>query len=422
MAVGSIACSDDVPELDAVVDPYGACAIDAEGVWTYRNVRPAEELPRTIATHAVTVGGLGDNTDEPLESVQAGLLLHSGQFVVLSGGERLLFYTGDGRQTKVVGRDGEGPGEFRQATRLGLREDGDFWVWDLLLQRLSEFSSTGELLDGRAVTHPELPPPQAFGLLDDGSVVASRTRVIRQEDQRRRGVWRNTIRFMRQTTDGDWSHVTEAPGMEMYSVDVGSRRSPARLLFGATTIGTVNGDLLYLVDTAEPSIIGMRGDGTVVTRIHLGLEGGQIPVEIEKKERQRRIERYEYLRESPQLSQVYELWRQEAQAVPARDVLPPIRSIGSGARDELWVQLEEGNEERSRRWLILRPYEGTARLVRLPDGHRLLHAANSSVLTSSVGELGEYYVSVFELDEPVVPQGRDCRSLSAAGGRPNERR
>ena len=374
-----------------------------------------------IATHVVTVGGLGDDADEPLERVQAGLLLRSGQFVVLSGWERLLFYTGDGRQMKVVGRDGEGPGEFRQATRLGLREDGDFWVWDLLLQRLSEFSSTGELLESRAVTHPELPAPQAFGLLDDGSVVASRTRVIRQEDRQRRGVWRNAIRYMRQTTNGDWSHVTEAPGMEMYSVDVGSRKSPARLLFGATTIGTVNGDLLYLVDTAEPSIVGMRGDGTVVTRIHLGLEGGQIPVEIEEKERQKRTERYEYLRESPQLSQVYELWRQEAQAVPARDVLPPIRSIGSGVRDELWVQLEEGDEERSRRWLVLRPYEGTARLVRLPDGHRLLHAANSSVLTSSVGALGEYYVSVFELDEPVVQPGRDCRSLSAAGDRPNER-
>ena len=340
---------------------------------------------------------------------------------MLSGWERLLFYTGDGRQTKVVGRDGEGPGEFRQATRLGLREDGVFWVWDLLLQRLSEFSSTGELLESRAVTHPELPPPQAFGLLDDGSVVASRTRVIRQEDRRRRGVWRNTIRYMRQTTNGDWSHVTDAPGWEMHSVDVGSRTSPERLLFGATTIGTVNGDLLYLVDTAEPSIIGMRGDGTVVTRIHLGLEDGQIPVEIEETERQRRTERYDYLRESPQLSQVYELWRQRAQVVPARDVLPPIRSIGSGTRDELWVQLEEGNEERSRRWLVLRPYEGTARLVRLPDGHRLLHAANSSVLTSSVGALGEYYVSVFELDERVVPRGRDCRSLSAAGDRPNER-
>jgi hypothetical protein len=421
MAVGWIACADDVPELDAVFDPYGACAIDADGVWTYRNVRPAEELPRTIATHLVTVGGLGDDTGEPLESVQAGLLLGSGRFVVLSGWERLLFYTGDGRQAKVVGRDGDGPGEFRQATRLGLRENGDFWVWDLLLQRLSEFSSTGELLDSRAVTHPELPPPQAFGLLDDGSVVASRTRVIRQEDRRRRGVWRNTIRYMRQTTDGDWSHVTDAPGLEMYSVDVGSRTSPERLLFGATTKGTVNGDLLYLVDTAEPSIIGMRGDGTVVTRVHLGLESGQIPGEIEEKERQRRTERYEYLRRSPQLSQVYELWRQRAQVVPTRDVLPPIRSIGGGARDELWVQLEQGDEVRSRRWLILRPYEGTVRLVRLPDGHRLLHAANSSVLTSSVGELGEYYVSVFELDEPVVPRGRDCRSLSAAGGRPNER-
>ncbi|WP_419161126.1 hypothetical protein [Candidatus Palauibacter sp.] len=407
MAIGSTACSSEAPESDQ----YGECSIDAQGTWTYRDTRPVSDLPRATATHVVTVGGLDDDTGVPLESVQAGLLLDSGQFAVLSGWKQLLIYGPDGRQTKVFGGEGEGPGEFQQATRMGLRADGNIWVWDLLLQRLSELSPNGELLDSRAVHSRDPPPPQAFGLLDDGSVVASQARVVRLADQRRRGVWRNTIRYLRQPEDGRWTLLADVPGPEMYSVDLGDRVSPERLLFGATTIGTVNGDHLYLVDTAEPSIIGMRGDGTVTTRIHLWLEGGQVPAGLEEKERQRRSERYEYLQEIPQMSQLYELWRERAQAVPARDVLPPIRSIRSGVRDELWLQLEAGDEEASRTWLVVRPYEGTTRLMELPDGHGFLHAASSSVLTRSVGALGEHYVSVFERSDGVVRPGRGCLPL-----------
>ncbi len=407
-------------------------------------MRPVSDLPRATATHVVTVGGLGDDTSVPLESVQAGLLLDSGRFAVLSGWKQLLIYGPDGRQTKAVGGEGEGPGEFQQATRMGLRADGNIWVWDLLLQRLSELSPSGELLDSRAVYSRDPPPPQALGLLDDGSVVASQARVVRLADQRRRGVWRNTIRYLRQTADGRWTLLADVPGPEMYSVNLGDRVSPERVLFGATTIGTVNGDYLYLVDTAEPSIVGMRGDGTVTTRIHLRLEGGQVPAGMEDKERRRRSERYEYLQADPLMSQVYELWRGAAEAVPVRDVLPPIRSIRSGVRDELWLQLEAGDEEASRTWLVVRPYEGTTRLLELPDasrtwlvvrpyegttrllelpdGHGLLHATSSSVLTRSVGALGEHYVSVFERSDGVVAPGRGCLPLSGAsrthGGRP----
>lgn len=418
MATGSLACSSEAPKSDQDSVHYGECSIDAEGTWTYRDTRPVNELPRATVTHVVTVGGLDDDAGEPIESVQAGLLLDSGRLAVLSGWKRLLIYAPDGRQTGVVGGGGEGPGEFQQATRMGLRSDGNLWVWDLLLQRLSELSPDGELLDVRSVTSPDLPPPQALGLFDDGSVVASRARVIRLADQRRRGVWRNEVRYLRQTEDGRWSLLADMPGPEMYSVDLGDRVSPERLLFAATTVGTVNADHLYLVDTAEPSIVGLAGDGTVTTRIHLRLEGGQVSAAMEENERRRRRERHAGLRStsSPVVAQLTELWRELALAVPARDVLPPIRSIGSGMRDELWLQLEAGDEEASRTWLVVRPYEGTVRLLELPDGHRFLHATRSSVLTRSTGTLDEHYVSVFERNDGLAAPGRGCRAPKDSRG------
>ena len=421
-AIGAAACSSDAPASDQYAGQSGACSIDVDGVWTYSDTRPASDLPRIGVTHALTVGGLDDDTGEPMQSVQAGLLLESGRFAVLSGWTELLIYGSDGRQIDVVGRDGEGPGEFRQATQMGLRADGTIWVWDLLLHRMSELSPDGELLESRTLYYPDPPPPQALGLLEDGSVVASQTRIVRIADQRRRGIWRNPKRYLRQGVHGDWTVLAEVPGDEMYSVDLGDRVSPERVLFGATTRGTVNDDLLYLVDTAETSIVGVRGDGTVMTRIDLGLEGAPVPAGVEEKERQRRSGRGDFLQSTPLISQVAEIMREAALAVPARDVLPPVRSIRSGVPGELWLQLEAGDEEGSRMWIAVRPQEGTSRVMELPEGHRFLHATRSSVLTTSVGTLDEPYVSVFERNDGAAIPGRGCLPLSAQAATAESRR
>ncbi len=411
-AIGAAACSSDAPASDQYSDLSGECSVDAEGVWTYNDPRPASNLPRIGVTHVLTVGGLDDDTGEPMRSVQAGLLLESGRFAVLSGWTELLIYGPDGRQIRVVGRDGEGPGEFRQATHMGLRGDGTIWVWDVLLQRMSELSPGGELLESRTLHSLDPPPPLGLGLLEDGSVVASQTQMGRLSDRQRRGIWRRPIRYLRRSPQGDWSLLAHVPGAEMYSVDLGDRIQPGRVLFGATTLGTVNDDLLYLVDTAEASVVGMRGDGTVATRIHLGLEGAPVPAGIEEKERRRRSERYDYLQSTtPLLSQVSETLRERALAVPARDVLLPVRSIRSGVPGELWLQLEAGDEEGSRSWVAVRPQEGTSRVMELPEGHRFLHATRSSVLTTSVGTFGESYVSVFERNDGAAAPGRECRGL-----------
>ncbi|MCY3700260.1 MAG: hypothetical protein OXH46_11645 [Gemmatimonadetes bacterium] len=407
---------------DQYPDQAGVCSIDAEGVWMYNDPRPASDLPKIGVTHVLTVGGLDDDTGEPMRSVQGGLLLESGRFAVLSGWTELLIYGPEGRQIRVVGRDGEGPGEFRQATRMGLRADGTIWVWDLLLLRMSELSPDGELLESRTIHSPDPPPPQGLGLLEDGSVIASQTRIIRRADQRRRGIWRNPIRYLRQGVYGDWTLLADMPGAEIYSVDLGDRIQPERVLFGATTMGTVNDDVLYLVDTAEASIIGVLGDGTVTTRIHLGLEGVPVPAEIEEKERQRRSGGGDFLQSTPLMSQVAGIMREAALAVPARDILPPVRSLRSGVPGELWLQLDVGDEGGSRTWVAVRPQEGTSRVMELPEGHRFLHATRSSVLTTSVGTLDEPYVSVFERNDGATTPGRGCLPLAAQAATDESRR
>ena len=53
----------------------------------------------------------------------------------------------DGEHIRTVGRDGEGPGEFRGANGLGWGPNGRLWVVDQRLKRYSVFDTSGTLLD-----------------------------------------------------------------------------------------------------------------------------------------------------------------------------------------------------------------------------------------------------------------------------------
>jgi len=53
-----------------------------------------------------------------------------------------------------IGRDGEGPGEFRVPTVIAVASDTSFWVYDGVLHRLSHFDSDGEYLIGFRLPFP----------------------------------------------------------------------------------------------------------------------------------------------------------------------------------------------------------------------------------------------------------------------------
>lgn len=82
-----------------------------------------------------------------------------GALVVASGAERALRFidAATGRMT-MVGRGGEGPGEFRVLGPHGWIGD-TLWVLDPALQRISSFTSNGRYLGVRKAPFPLLPPP-----------------------------------------------------------------------------------------------------------------------------------------------------------------------------------------------------------------------------------------------------------------------
>jgi hypothetical protein len=130
--------------------------------------RPAAETPpRTVAARSPVVALEDLLRGEELRGVETwrisgeaeqltdvGVLLVGANDEVIFGpgtaATELRVFASDGRRTRVIGRKGSGPGEFRYATSAGWCRD-TIWVWDYTLRRLSRTMADGRRIDERTI-------------------------------------------------------------------------------------------------------------------------------------------------------------------------------------------------------------------------------------------------------------------------------
>lgn len=107
-------------------------------------------------------------------------------FLVLDGSESdLKVFRRDGSLARVIGREGGGPGEFRDPLRLDTDANGDVHVYDGDLNRIQVFSRLGELLETVDLTDGipfvddfSVRPDSGYVLLDAEAVDAGDERVL----------------------------------------------------------------------------------------------------------------------------------------------------------------------------------------------------------------------------------------------------
>jgi len=127
---------------------------------------------------------LGD--DEPGEAYEftrivAAAVSPDGQVHVVQFGEPVVrVYDSRGRHVRTIGRDGEGPGEFRALIALGFLGD-TLWTYDRSLRRISYFAPSGAFIRSEAPLPMPTPrsrnDPVVFTsiatLLRDGTAIGS---------------------------------------------------------------------------------------------------------------------------------------------------------------------------------------------------------------------------------------------------------
>ena len=118
----------------------------ADGFWNTDNAgERGERRSRESVELDVRIGSV-DDPGETLTEVRDLAIGPDGTIYILQHTTReVRMYAGDGEFQRVIGRSGEGPGEFRNPVRVGWM-DGHLWVADAGLGRLSEFGPNGDFL------------------------------------------------------------------------------------------------------------------------------------------------------------------------------------------------------------------------------------------------------------------------------------
>jgi hypothetical protein len=117
---------------------------------------------------------VSESAEEPayhLFNAWSGVILDDGTIVVRNlGTHNLIYFDSTGRALKIAGREGDGPGEFRQI--FGLYQSGHrVAVWDNASRRVSFFSTAGEFLHSPSLPSQGVRTVQGF--LRDGGFVTT---------------------------------------------------------------------------------------------------------------------------------------------------------------------------------------------------------------------------------------------------------
>jgi hypothetical protein len=127
-----------------------------------------------IASEELRIGSVDDSATALTYVIAAAIDDEGGIYSLHSGESAVRVHNAAGAPLLTIGRSGEGPGEFRRASALGIRGD-TLWVLDTSLNRFSFFDRLGGLLRSRDIRidagrDPSKRPPVPRGLLADGTI------------------------------------------------------------------------------------------------------------------------------------------------------------------------------------------------------------------------------------------------------------
>jgi hypothetical protein len=151
----------------------GSTVADSAGVRIVTHPGDVATPPLNVALDAGRT--LPGDTDLPAFRIASVLKQANGGYVVADGGNlRVLFLDEEGAVIGSVGREGDGPGEFRDVSVVGRGVADSLLVWDRRLRRLSVLTPGGTFVRSFALqTTDSVPFASVAGVYGDGSLLAT---------------------------------------------------------------------------------------------------------------------------------------------------------------------------------------------------------------------------------------------------------
>ena len=351
------------------------CLIPRSAIGTQESagLRHDEELPVATLAEVFEL----DMTDAPLTGRARHLVEAPDGSVFLAGAgtTSVLRFDPEGAYRGEIGREGEGPGEFRLVTGLGIHGD-TLWVADAVSRRVSRFLPDASLLEAITVPRSVAPMPSFLMFARDGSVVGY------------------PMTFMRPGAPGgsgvtSWWHWPAAEGSEagaadtlitietgaMMNVAVAGRIAPLPQPFAEREPVAFGG--------TEPYALTVRAtreddDGLIaVERLHFN---GERDVAVAVRYRPRRLTPEEVDRvvqrigrglsapvgaREPAERATPEIAARVRDAIHTPDFHPPLTDLFQGTEGAIWIGREATAGRRD--WLIAQDGAGPTARINLAD-------------------------------------------------------
>lgn len=303
---------------------------------------------------------------------------------------QLVVFSREGRMEAVLGRPGEGPGEFRALGSHGVKGDS-IWAYDPVSSRLTWFSPTGQVLASSRIRIrlPEWPRPVAvLQVLEDGSLLVEGQHSVSDLVAGLSPL----VPFGRADPQGR-------------SFRLIGRRDLTGTTFSAT--GS-DGGVVGLQPFAPSPFLVASADGSRFAHVVPdNRPPGRALITVYRADGRVGYERshpFEPLRlTSERFDSALERLGPPFTTLPERTIhrpeyLPPVSGVQFGPEGTLWLSIDPPVLRRDRsRWVILDPDGAITDTVELPAGHRLLYAGSGwywADVTDSLGipELRQYPV------------------------------
>lgn len=375
------------------VEPSVA-ARDSAGVRIVEN-RGMDALPalawRVDEAPSADIGGEGGPA---LHQVTDACRLADGRIAVASSGtQQLIVFGADGGHLRSIGRDGEGPGEFRSIFFVGCMPGDSVAAWDPLSYRLSVFDPAGGF--ARAVTpgaSSGSPLPRVLGLLPGGRFVATVSTGAAGIPQPGQST-RDTVDFRVVDASGAAAgSLGRFPGTEQIAHVDGTGMLMRPLPFGQTTVAAVHGGALYVGhgDRYEVSVIPPGGG----PRTRIRGDRARLPVTDADVAAYRRelvsIGTHD-ARSERKLADLLD-------AAPYPERMPALAGIEVDAAGNVWVQeTRRPGQAGAETWTVHSPDGAALGTVALPRGLRVTQIGPDWILGLAFDDTGAERVRLHRL-------------------------
>ena len=116
-----------------------------------------DSVPEFVLGGANTLGEPAHDSAQLVWDVVGLARLEDGRVAVLSSkGTQLLLFEASGKLSRIIGRSGEGPGEFTRPEWLEYHRPDTLVVWDYFMTSIDRFDTAGTLLSERRGNHARL--------------------------------------------------------------------------------------------------------------------------------------------------------------------------------------------------------------------------------------------------------------------------